>query len=108
MLGLGKAKMEIKPDPPFDLCKRTFDFSLRIIRLCKSLIEKQGVDRILGSQILRAGTSIGANIEEGQGSRSRADWLSKYYIARKEARETHYWLRLMVASKMVREERVKD
>jgi four helix bundle protein len=49
-------------------------------------------------QLLRAGTSVGANVEEGQASQSRADFVSKYSIACKEARETLYWLRLIAAS----------
>jgi four helix bundle protein len=50
---------------------------------------------------LRSGTSIGANVEEGQASQSEADFLSKYSIACKEARETHYWLRLLALEKLV-------
>ena len=91
---------------PRDLCERTFEFSIRIVRLCQELDAKPGVGRILGRQILRAGTSIGANVEEGQGGQSRADFVSKYSIARKEARETHYWLRLLVASEILAENKL--
>jgi len=56
---------------------------------------------MLGKQLFRAGTSIGANIEEAQGGQSRADFLSKISIARKEARETLYWLRLLSAVEIV-------
>jgi len=59
-----------------------------------------GVSRTLSNQLLRSGTSIGANVEEGQGSQSRADFIAKYSIACKEARETHYWLRLMAATEI--------
>jgi len=52
----------------------------------------------LARQLLRSGTSIGANVEEAQAGQSRADFTSKYAIALKEARETHYWLRLLVES----------
>jgi len=52
----------------------------------------------LGYQLLRSGTSIGANVEEAQAGQSRADFLSKYSISLKEARETIYWLRLIEAS----------
>jgi four helix bundle protein len=58
--------------------------------------------------LLRAGTSIVANVEEGQASQSRADFVSKYSIACKEARETHYWLRLLVASNVMQESRLHD
>ena len=56
--------------------------------------------------ILRAGTSIGANVEEGQARQSRADFAAKYAIACKEARETHYWLRLLAASEVVPQARL--
>ena len=81
-----------------DLPERSFAFALEIVRLCKRLDEKPGVPRTLANQLLRSGTSVGANIEEGQASQSRADFVSKYSIACKEARETHYWLRLLKAS----------
>ena len=81
--------------------ERTFSFALQIIQFCSILEHSGGVTRTLGQQILRSGTSIGANIEEGQGGQSKADFISKYSIARKEARETRYWLRLLIASKLV-------
>jgi len=84
-----------------DLGKRLFAFSLRIVRLCHGLQEKPGVGRTLSHQLLRSGTSIGANYEEGQAGQSRADFLSKNCIALKEARESHYWLRLLGESKTV-------
>ena len=58
--------------------------------------------------LLRSGTSIGANVEEGQASQSRADFIAKYSIACKEARETHYWLRLLVASEVITESKLQD
>ena len=84
-----------------DLPERTFQFAVRIVRLCRVLDEELGVSRTLSRQLLRSGTSIGANVEEGQGSRSRADFMFKYSIACKEARETLYWLRLLVATEVV-------
>jgi four helix bundle protein len=83
-----------------DLCERTFAFSVQVVKLCRQLDSKPGVPRTLSRQLLRSGTSIGANIEEGQGGQSRADFVSKYSIARKEARETKYWLRLLVACEL--------
>jgi four helix bundle protein len=74
--------------------KRSYAFALRIVSLCKSL-SNEPVERILRGQILRAGTSIGANVEEAQGAQSKKDFVSKMSIARKEARETLYWLRLL-------------
>lgn len=81
-----------------DLKARSFEFSVRIVRLCQQLDETPGVSRTLANQLLRSGTSIGANIEEAHGSQSKADFTAKMYIACKEARETHYWLRLLIAT----------
>jgi four helix bundle protein len=58
--------------------------------------------------LLRSGTSIGANVEEGQASQSRADFVSKYSIACKEAREIHYWLRLLAATDITSKDRRGD
>lgn len=67
-----------------DLPERTFAFALRVVKLCKHLDEAPGVARTMSRQLLRSGTSIGANVEEGQGGQSRADFISKYSIACKE------------------------
>jgi four helix bundle protein len=89
--------------PAFDLCERTFEFSLAVLNLWQKLTKTRGFPRALANQLLRAGTSIGANVEEGRAGQSRADFVSKYSIARKEARETSYWLRMFLASKLVPE-----
>ncbi len=60
----------------------------------------------MANQLLRSGTSVGANVEEGQAAQSRADFLNKLSIACKEARETHYWLRLLAATEIVGENRL--
>ena len=69
-----------------------FQFAIKIIRLARGLREQREYD--LASQIWRAGTGIGANVEEAQAAQSRADFISKMSIASKEAREAQYWLRL--------------
>lgn len=84
-----------------DLQKRTFEFARQIVKLCQVLEQTPGVSRALANQLLRSGSSVGANVEEGQGSQSRADFTARYYVACKEARETHYWLRLVAASGLV-------
>ena len=84
-----------------DLPERTFEFARRVVKLCQVLDQTPGVSRTLANQLLRSGTSVGANVEEGQASQSRADFIAKYSIACKEARETHYWLRLLYASEIV-------
>jgi four helix bundle protein len=58
----------------------------------------------LANQLLRSGTSIGANVEEGQAGQSEADFIAKYGIACKEARETYYWLKLFSATAIASEE----
>ena len=84
-----------------DIKERTFQFSIRVVRLCQTLDASPGVSRTLANQLLRSGTSIGANVEEAHGSQNKADFIAKMYIACKEARETHYWLRLLVATELV-------
>jgi four helix bundle protein len=88
---------------PKDIRARAFEFAVRIIKLCQHLDRKPGVPRTLSDQLLKAGTSVGANIEEAQAGQSRADFISKNSIALKEARECHYWLRLLVAAKIMPE-----
>jgi len=83
---------------PRDIKERTFAFALEIVRLCRTLDGKRGIARTLGRQLLGSGTSIGANVEEAQAGQSQADFISKYNIALKEARETIYWLHLLDAS----------
>jgi len=91
---------------PRDIPKRTFSLALRVVKLCRYLEEKPGVGRTLSWQLLRAGTSIGANVEEAQAEQSRADFISKNLIALKEARETDYWLRLIAAAQVLPEKRI--
>jgi four helix bundle protein len=74
--------------------QKSFSFSVRIVNLYKHLTTKKK-EFVLSKQILRSGTSIGANIEEAIGGQSRKDFIMKMTIAYKEARETHYWLRLL-------------
>jgi four helix bundle protein len=83
---------------PNDLEERLFAFSLRIVRLYQKLSKNSELGRILGRQLLRSGTSIGANYQEGQAGQSRVDFVSKTNIALKEARETHYWPRILMGS----------
>jgi len=73
---------------------KTFEFSIRIVNLYKYLIENKK-EYILTKQIVRCGTSIGANVAEAQRAQSKADFISKMSIALKEAYETEYWIRLL-------------
>ena len=92
---------------PRDIEERTFKFGVRIIKLCQFLEGKSWVKSTLGRQILRCGTSIGSNVEEAQAAESRADFVSKNSITLKEARETHYRLRLLAAAEVVLQSRLQ-
>ncbi len=94
-------------EKPRDIEKRTFDFGLRIIKLCQFLEGRSWVNSTLGKQLLRCGTSIGSNVEEAQAAESRADFISKNNISPKEARETHYRLRLLAAAEVVAQSRLQ-
>lgn len=79
--------------------QKSFDFALLIIELYKKLIARK--EYVISKQILRSGTSIGANIEESIGAQSRSDFISKISISYKEARETEYWLKLLFQGKYI-------
>ena len=81
------------------ILEMSFEFSLRIIDLYKKLIDKK--EFVISKQLLKSGTSIGANVEEAIAAQSRKDFISKMSIASKEARETRYWLRLLDKSKLI-------
>ena len=89
-----------------EIVTRTFEFAVRITKLCMFLGNKPGASRTLGNQLLRSGTSIGANVEEAQSGASTADFLNKLVIALKEARETSYWLRLLSAADVLDKKRL--
>jgi four helix bundle protein len=88
------------------ILNKTFQFGLRIIKLHLYLREKK-VDRTLITQLLRSGTSIGANTEEAMGGSSRKDFLQKLRIAYRETRETKYWIRLLKESGLL-EHKIAD
>ena len=81
---------------------KSFDFAVRIVKLCTSL-QTDRKEYVLSKQLLRSGTSIGANITEAQQAQSRPDFISKMSIALKEAVETNYWLRLLKAGNLLSE-----
>lgn len=83
-----------------DLRKRTKDFALRIIRLYASL-PKETIAQVLGKQVLRSGTSVGAHYREAYRSRSNAEFISKIEVGLQELEETIYWLELLIESGLV-------
>lgn len=82
--------------------EKSYQFALRIIKLYKHLVEKKK-ETVLSKQLLRCGTSIGANVEEALGGQSDKDFIAKISIAYKESRETSYWLRLLKDSDVLTE-----
>jgi len=90
-----------------DIKERTFKFGLRIIYMSQHLPNTRAGD-VIGKQVLRSGTSVGANVEEATAACSANDFAYKMNLALKEARETHYWLRLLAGSRVVRQERLAD
>jgi len=80
-----------------NLQDKSFQFAVRIVKLCK-MLRCEHKEYTLSNQILRSGTSIGANVAEAQHAQSRADFLSNLNIALKETTETRYWLNLLYAT----------
>lgn len=74
---------------------KSFDFAIRVVKLYKYLCDEKK-EYVLSKQLLRSGTSIGANINEAQAGQSKADFVAKMAIASKEARETKYWIDLLI------------
>ena len=90
-----------------DIANRTFNFAAEVLKLVKSF-DNVPSSRVIAYQITKSATSIGANIEEAQAAESKADFIHKYNIALKEARETRYWLRLLKTTKIITEKRIDN
>jgi four helix bundle protein len=88
------------------ICERAFEFSVRILDLGARLWNQGPVARRVASELIRCGTSIGANAEEAQEGQTKPDYIAKMSISRKEFRETLYWLRLGVRAKVLNEGQV--
>ena len=82
---------------------KSFDFAVRIVNLHKHLYAEKK-EFVLSKQLLRSGTSIGANISEAVRGQSKADFLAKMSIALKEANESHYWIRLLYKTDFLTEQ----
>ena len=89
------------------ISKKSYSFALRIVALYKYLIDEKH-EFVLSKQVLKSGTSIGANVEEANGAQSRADFVAKLNIAYKEGRETKYWLRLLYDGGFIEEHQFND
>jgi len=88
------------------IADRTKTFAIRIIKACCFLDETVGVLRTLSKQLLRSGTSVGANVREAQSAQSDRDFLYKLEIALKEARETQYWLEIIIESGLIEKQKL--
>ena len=82
------------------ILEKTYAFSLFVVLLCRNLTENKK-EYVLSRQLLRSATSIGANSEEASVGVSKKDFINKYQIAYKEAKETHYWIRLLKDSEFL-------
>jgi len=82
---------------------KSYSFAIRIVKVYKYLCEEKK-EFVLSKQLLRSGTSIGANIEEAIGAQSNKDFFAKMTIAYKETRETHYWIRLLTDTEYLSDE----
>ena len=82
--------------------EKSFEFAVRIVKLYKYLV-KEHKEFVLSKQLLRCGTSIGANVAEAQRGQSKADFIAKMCIALKEANETEYWLKLLYRTEYLNE-----
>ncbi|MBI1838663.1 MAG: four helix bundle protein [Flavobacteriia bacterium] len=80
--------------------EKSYQFAIKIVHACKEL-QTENKEYILSKQLLRSGTSIGANIEEAIGGQSRKDFYAKLTISYKEARESKYWIRLLIDTKQM-------
>ena len=93
---------------PKDLKPRTKTFALRIIKMYSALPKTDAVAQVLGKQVLRSGTSVGANYREASRGRSKAEFISKIGDCLKEIEETEYWLELLVDSGSVSNVKMAD
>ena len=89
-----------------DIQERSFNFACRIVKLCQTLERNGNVSKTLANQLLRSATSTGANVKEAQAGQSKADFTAKMYISCKEARETYYWIRLLIKTEIIPEDKL--
>lgn len=90
----------VKVLEPRDLKQRTQQFALRVIRMVRALPKAQDA-KVLGNQVLRSATSVGANYRSAQRGKSKADFIAKLAIAEEEADETCYWLELIMSAELI-------
>ncbi len=94
-----------RPYEPKDIQRRTFAFAVRTLKVVDKL-PKTISGQVVGRQLARSGTSIGANVEEAQGAQSKAEFARRMSIARSESHEAGYWLRLTIATELLPEQQL--
>ena len=87
---------------------KSLEFAVRIVNLYKVFSKMKQKEFVMSKQILRSGTSIGANIREAEQAQSRADFINKLNIALKEANETEYWLELLIRTEYITREQYES
>ncbi len=90
----------------WNIRERCLEFSVRIVKLGFALQKKGGICFIFADQIVKSGTSVGANLEEAQGGQSRRDFIAKMSISHKESLETVYWLKLLIKAEIMKSEEI--
>jgi len=93
-------------DGAIDIYERTFQFACRVLRMDRALVRDRRVNRRAMNQLVDAAGSVGANLEEARAGQSKADFYAKLRISLKEARESHYWLRLLRESESITARRI--
>jgi four helix bundle protein len=88
------------------LKQRTFQFGVRVVSAVEAFLPKSGTARILGRQLLRAGTSVGANYRAAARARSRADFVAKLGVVEGECDESSYWMEMIIARKLLMKDRL--
>ena|SRR5687767_4830933 len=92
--------------PPYDIQERTFEFSVQVVAFCRHVMRADQALGLLARQLLKAASSVGANMEEADGGQTKPDFITKVAVAKKEAKEAVYWLRLIAAAEAPLRERV--
>ena len=88
------------------ICARAFEFGCRVMELSERLWQRGPAARHIASELMRCGPSVGANAEEAQDGQTKADFIAKLAISRKESRESRYWLRVAIRLKKVTKEEI--
>lgn len=100
--------MEETPrDEQWEIRERTFRFAVRIIKVVNA-VPRSTSGMVVSRQLARSGSSVGANVEEAKAAHTRKEFIRKMNIARAEAHESHYWLRLMAATELVPDDRLTE